>query len=174
MEEAASVIGKFPGSDFEGGIYTRDDLGIEAGAGHAEEAAGRGVAEPESADSDAEWLEARDLRSGPLQVYGDLHLAGEDVGGSAWQNGERHAGVQHTVRDFVDGAVAAGRNDQVATEIDFPADLFGGGAGPVSGDERCLDAALREQRGDTVKRALAAREPAGDGIVDDSCAFSAG
>ena len=43
---------------------------------------------------------------------------GEHVGGPAGQDAERHIGVGHPVDHFVDGAVAAGHQDQVCAPID--------------------------------------------------------
>ena len=43
----------------------------------------------------------------------DLHLARKHVRCARWKNTQRYAGMNHSVQDFIDGSVAAGRQYKV-------------------------------------------------------------
>ncbi len=60
--------------------------------------------------------------------------------------GKRHARVQHAICHFVDGAVAAGRDNQVAPGLNLPPRLTASRTRTLRGNQVCFDTLTRQNR----------------------------
>ena len=91
-----------------------DDARIEPHAGHQHKMAPRVSWPVERAQCDAGGNGGQKLRRRAVGPRAEPHFVGQNVGGARRQRAKGYVGTGHPVHGFVDGAVAARREDEVA------------------------------------------------------------
>ncbi len=123
------------------GVDALDDHGVEPGAAGEDE-----VAAARETQVDLSRLEvvgeAQEVLGGIDDVAGDAEAPADDVGRAAGQHRHRDVGAGESVRDLVEGAVAAERDDDVVAAVDRLAADLGGVVLRLGHDRLDLVAAL--------------------------------
>jgi len=138
-----------------------------------EEALAAGMLEGSGeAESDVAEIGVDKAARGPGNIPGKIELLGEDVGGAAGKKSERNAiavaGGGQAVDDFVERAVAAAGNDELAVFTDGLLSDLGGMAGTSGLGKLGFDAIGRQDATGLVEQlAPAITAVAGVGIVNE-------
>lgn len=90
----------------------------------------------------------------------------QDVRGSARQDGQRHFGMDHAVRDLIDRTVASRRKNQVSTCGNCLAGNEGSGIRTVRGNVLYLNTLLTEYRDGTLKQVCLVGQAPGVRVVN--------
>ncbi len=96
-------------------------------------------------------------RCGALGIHGQTKLAPQYVGGSTRKNSQRHIGIQHAIRHFVQCAITPRRQNEVTAVLDQVPRLGCCAAGSGRGDHGRLNTLLGERRGGTLEQVLVTR-----------------
>lgn len=100
----------------------------------------------------------------------NAEFSSQHVRGTTGDDAERNVRMDHSVRDFVDGAVAADGKDQVGAIIDGSPSKFRCGAWSWCGQRTHTNPFSLESLDGTVNEAaIAPPNPTGSGIVDQDC-----
>jgi hypothetical protein len=124
--EASQDIGEWPKPLFEFPLDQFDGPGIQARTGQLSEVAAMNRAVCSVFDArevDASFPAAADSLPGGFEFGGDCQFAGKDVDRAQGQDGQARAlkslrRVPYPIKDFVDGAIAAGGSDDFKAFID--------------------------------------------------------
>ena len=137
-------VGSLADPALEREVDVLHDMGVEAGAGHQQEAAAVG-----DADADRARPAERDGARHGAWRGAQADLGGQHVGGAERHDRERQAAVAQAVHGLVDGAVAAGDHEQVvAVRVGARGQLLGiaARAGRPHGDLAAQAAQFGEHR----------------------------
>ncbi len=144
-----------------------DNFGIQTGTRHTEEAARLGAANTHRAGSDADGAHSlSDLRRLSPGWWTCAFHAPEHLPFRR-ENGQRHVRVKHAVRYFIDGSIAPGGNNEIATGLDFAARLKAGAAGRCGGDQMRRDTLTRQRGNGALEQMHVSRQASGNRVVDD-------
>ena len=122
------------------------------------------------AESDSLRDTVLETRSRSKHARAHFHFYGKNIGGTCWKNSKRHLGVNHTVGNFINGAVSSRRQNQIGRLFNaLPGEACrcagaGGGDGryPVSPSGQSVNRALK-------KSVLIANQLTGERIIDEEC-----
>ena len=106
------------------------------------------------ADGNAPRAALLQARGGALDAGSESDLLGQDVGGAAGENGQRHGGMQHALGGFIDGAIAAGNHNQVGAAADVLARNDARGSPAPGGDHGQVVAIVPEDSGNALNQRL--------------------
>ena len=99
-----------------------DDLGVQADARHQQKMPGGGAGlRIHLPDRNTLWAAFAQAARGTQEIAAEFHLHRQHVGGARRQHSQRHLGMRHAFGHFVEGAVAAGGQNQIRAARDlFP------------------------------------------------------
>ncbi len=114
LAKATVPVRQFAEAGLEFEIEFVNDAGIQSDAGHQDEVVAQLAGGVESAEGYTHGNALEQLCGGDIGAAGKTQLIRENIGGAGRQYSEWNAGARKTVDCFVDGAIAARSQDQVA------------------------------------------------------------
>ncbi len=162
-------VGEFAQLALEVEIEFVNDARIEADSGHENEIAARLCGLLESAERNANRHGVEDLAGGVIGPVGESDFVGEHVRRSGGKDAEVNIRAGDAVHDFVDGAVAAGGENQIAAAFHGLRGQFARTPRGRRGEKFDLRARLFERvYGFIQTRTSSPFESAGKRVVDKS------
>ncbi len=123
----------------------------------------------EHAERDAHRDGVEKLLRRVIGPVGETNFIGENVGGAGGENTKRNVGADYAVDRFVDGAVAAGGEDEIAARVDRPAGKIAGRLRAGGGNELYVRSGFpKGTNGGIETRASGPFQAARKRIVNDS------
>ena len=170
LPEAAMPVGQLAEFAFEMEVELVDDARVQTNACHENEMAARLVRPFERPQRDADGRGIEKLFRGAIGPVGETDFVGQNVGGAGGQDAEPNLGAGYSIDDLVDGAVAAGGEDEIAARVDRFAGKLSGRLRTRRGNEVDVRSGgiSEDTNGDIQTRASGPFQTTGKRIVNDS------